>query len=183
MSNWIQETLYDNGTLINKLGIRDAQVLAQKEFEITAQRELFLLKQRIKITDISAFVKINEFLFAPLYDWAGKYRQGNFYKGNTTFLDCNRFNYAEEDIDHVLAMQKKKHKLTAKDYAQLMDLLNYMHPFREGNGRSTRLFLQCYAANHDQCIIYPQTNDGLIQALTDANISKIAKLIKVEDIG
>ncbi|XGK33765.1 hypothetical protein ACERHZ_04725 [Lactobacillus acidophilus] len=102
MSDWIQDTLYDNGTLINKLGIRDAQELAKKEFEITAQRELVLLKRGVKVKDISAFAKINEFLFTPLYDWAGEYRQGDFYKGNTVFLDCSRFNYAEEDIDHVL---------------------------------------------------------------------------------
>lgn len=63
-----------------------------------------------------------------------------------------------------------------------MDLLNYMHPFREGNGRSTRLFLQCYAANHNQCIVYPLSNDDLIQALTDANVHEIARLIKVEKI-
>lgn len=181
MSDWIQETLYDNGTLINKLEVRDAQKLAEKEFEITAQRQLFLLKQRIVVKDISVFAKINEFLFMPLYDWAGKYRHGNFYKGNTTFLDCDRFNYAEEDINHVLALQRKENKLVAEDYAQLMDLLNYMHPFREGNGRSIRLFLQCYAANHGQCIIYPLTNDSLIQALINADISKISKLIKVEN--
>ena len=120
MSDWIQETLYANGTLINKLGIRDAQDLAKKEFEITAQRELFLLNQGIKIKDISAFAKINAFLFSPLYDWAGKYRQGNFYKGNTTILDYNRFNYAEEDINHVMSLQQKQHHLTAEDYAQLI---------------------------------------------------------------
>lgn len=40
----------------------------EKEFEITAQRELFLLNQGIKIKDISAFAKINAFLFSPLYD-------------------------------------------------------------------------------------------------------------------
>ena len=37
MSDWIQKTLYDNGTLINKFGIRDAQELAQKEFERNCQ--------------------------------------------------------------------------------------------------------------------------------------------------
>lgn len=156
--------------------------LAKKEFEITAQRELFLLNQGIKIKDISAFAKINAFLFSPLYDQAGKYRQGNFYKGNTTFLDYNRFNYAEEDINHVMSLQQKQHHLTAEDYAQLMDLLNYMHPFREGNGRSTRLFLQCYAVNHGQYIIFPLTNDNLIQALTDVDVAKIAKLIKIENV-
>lgn len=77
---------------------------------------------------------------------------------------------------------KEKDELIAEDYAQLMDLLNYMHPFREGNGRSTRLFLQCYAANHNQCIVYPLNNDDLIQALTGANVPEIARLIKVEKI-
>ena len=99
------------------------------------------------------------------------------------FFDCNHFNYAEEDVDHVLTTQRKKKKLDAEDYAQLMDLLNYMYPFREGNGRSTRLFLQCYAPNHGQCIVvYPLTNNGLIQALNNADVHEITSLIKIEDI-
>lgn len=78
-----------------------------------------------------------------------------------------------------MSLQQKQHHLTAEDYAQLMDLLNYMHPFREGNGRSTRLFLQCYAVNHLFILL---TNDNLIQALTDADVAKIAKLIKIENV-
>ncbi|ADQ59221.1 putative cell division protein [Lactobacillus amylovorus GRL 1112] len=81
-----------------------------------------------------------------------------------------------------MSLQQKQHHLTAEDYAQLMDLLNYMHPFREGNGRSTRLFLQCHAVNHGQYIIFPLTNDNLIQALTDVDVAKIAKLIKIENV-
>ena len=53
----------------------------------------------------------------------------------------------------------------------------------KGNGRSTRLFLQCYAANHGQYILFILlTNDNLIQALTDADVAKIAKLIKIENV-
>lgn len=53
---------------------------------------------------------------------------------------------------------------------------------REGNGRSTRLFLHCYAANHGQCIVYPLTDNGLIQALNNADVHEITSLIKIEDI-
>lgn len=180
MSDWISETLYDNGTLINKLGIKDKAQLAQKEFEITAQREIFLLDQRLKINSINDLNKIHEFLFSPLYDWAGKLRPGNFAKGNTVFFDYSRFSYAQEDIDHLLLMQRKKRNLETKDYAELMDLINYMHPFREGNGRSTRLFLQCYAYQHGQLIDYPLSNDGLIAALNEADTDKIAELIRLE---
>lgn len=182
MSDWIQETLYPNGTLINKLGIKDEAELTKKEFLITAERELFILQQKPKIEGISFLKKINYFLFNPLYDWAGEYRTGNFAKGNTVFLECSRFSYAEEDINHLLNLNKKKDILTARDYAELIDHLNYMHPFREGNGRSTRLFIQCLAANHNQVIEYPKNNDQMIKAENEADVEKISELIKVENI-
>ena len=56
-----------------------------------------------------------------------------------------------------------------------------MHPFREGNGRSCKIFLSAYAANHGQMIDYPRKNEEMIQAQNEANIDQIAKLIKVEN--
>lgn len=55
-----------------------------------------------------------------------------------------------------------------------------MHPFREGNGRSAKIFLQCLAANHQQVIDYPRENDQMIKAQIEADIDQIARLIKVE---
>lgn len=56
-----------------------------------------------------------------------------------------------------------------------------MHPFREGNSRSCKIFLSAYAANHGQMIDYPRKNEEMIQAQNEANIDQIAKLIKVEN--
>ena len=71
--------------------------------------------------------------------------------------------------------------LANKDYAELLDAINFMHPFREGNGRSCKVFLSAYAANHGQVIDYPRRNKEMIEAQNEANVDKIAKLIKVEN--
>ncbi len=76
-----------------------------------------------------------------------------------------------------LASQKE---LANTDYAFLLDRLNYLHPFREGNGRSSKLFLQAFAANHGQVIDYPRSNKELIIAQNNADINQIARLIKVK---
>ncbi|WP_278952228.1 hypothetical protein [Lactobacillus apis] len=78
----------------------------------------------------------------------------------------------------MLHKHPKTTPLSAKDYA---DAINFMHPFREGNGRSCKIFLSAYAANHGQMIDYPKKNEEMIQAQNEANIDQIAKLIKVEN--
>jgi cell filamentation protein len=57
-----------------------------------------------------------------------------------------------------------------------------MHPFREGNGRSTRLFLQCYAANYEQVLDYPKSNEQMIQSENDADEDWLASLITLTDL-
>lgn len=181
MSNWIEDTLYPNGVLINKLKIHDAKELEAVEFEESAVAAIKILQNKPKITDISQLAKLHKLMFYKLYDWAGIYRQGNFQKNGYEFFDYRRFDFAEMDINDLLESQKNKKVLSAFDYAQLLDLINYMHPFREGNGRSTRLFLQCYAANHQQIINYPKNNEQMIVAQSNADIDAIAELIEVVD--
>lgn len=181
MSNWIEETIYPNGVLINKLNIHDAKKLEALEYEETAVAAIKILQRKPKINNIFQLAKLHKLMFYKLYDWAGKYRWGNFQKNGYTFFDYKRFKFAEIDINNLLQKQNDKETLSASDYAQLLDLINYMHPFREGNGRSARLFLQCYAARHQQVIDYPRNNDQMILAQQNVDIEAMAKLIKVED--
>ena len=180
MSDWIKKTLYSNGTMINKMGILNNEELHQEEYKIVATRIVRLYQKKLKINDIKDLNKIHKYLFNPLYDWAGKYRKGNFQKDGFNFLEYTRFAYAEQDINKLLQTLSKKDELQAFDYAKLIDKLNFMHPFREGNGRSSKVFIQCLAANHQQIIDYPRNNSKMIRALQDANIDKIADLINVE---
>ncbi|MDK6268453.1 Fic family protein [Lactobacillus mulieris] len=181
MTDWIQETLYSNGTLKNKLHITDAKELQNLEMNITAQKSYIFLDQQPKIERLYDLSIIHKFLFSDLYDWAGKYRKGNMYKGNTEFMEHERFDFATINIDKQLNRVKQIAKPTSKDYAELLDSINYMHPFREGNGRSTRLFLQALAANHGQFLDYSRHDKELIEAEHNADIDKLAQLITVEN--
>lgn len=182
MSNWIEDTLQPNGVLKNKLSITDESKLAGLEYRVTAERSLYVIRSKPKVKDLSTLPKIHEYLFGPLYEWAGQYRQGNFTKGGNGFLPFDRFEYAETDINQNLNSYSNRKALSKKDYAVLLDNINFMHPFREGNGRSTRLFLQCYAANHHQVLDYPRHNKQMIKAENDADVNKIASLINIDDL-
>ena len=171
--DWISVTLYPNGTMKNKLGIRDAAELADLEFQISAERELLLLKEKVKVGQIEDLKKIHKIMFSPLYEWAGHYRKGDFRKGNTVFFPRERFDYAEEDINEAISNLPKKGPLTAENYASLI----------EGNGRSTRTFLQLLALEHGQAIDYPLTNEAMIVAENEADVAKIALLIKVKALA
>lgn len=181
MTDWIQETLYSNGVLRNKLDIKDQQRLADQEYLLTATRELIILQQKPVIKDISLLNEIHRFMFNLLYTWAGTYRSGDFSKGNTHFLEHTWFNFAKQDINHIINRLNKKKGLQDKEYALLLDRLNYMHPFREGNGRSIRTFLQCFAANHQQVIDYPRNNQQMIKAQHNSDIEGIAALISLQN--
>jgi cell filamentation protein len=119
-------------------------------------------------------------MFGWLYDWAGQIRDYELIKGDTEFLEYTRIKFGIEEIDEKMRQLASRKELANTDYAFLLDRLNYLHPFREGNGRSSKLFLQAFAANHGQVIDYPRSNKELIIAQNNADINQIAKLIKIK---
>ncbi|WEV52122.1 Fic family protein (plasmid) [Lactobacillus sp. ESL0731] len=181
MSDWIKDTLYSNGVLKNKFHIHDPKLLEEIEYRESNERALLILQKQPKIKDISYLAKIHKFMFNSLYDWAGEYRPGNFQKNGYEFFDHSRFEFAEQNINSIMKQQPTKEPLQVEDYAKLLDEINFMHPFREGNGRSTKTFLQAYAANHEQVLDYPRQNDEMIQAQNEADVKHISRLLKVQN--
>ena len=171
--------LYPNGTLKNKLNITDPTELAQREYRGSAVRALAFLRKNKKITSVEDLKKIHKIMFGWLYSWAGQIRDYELTKGETEFLEYSRIKFGIEEIDEKMKQLASKKELENTDYAFLLDRLNYLHPFREGNGRSSKLFLQAFAANHGQVIDYPRSNKDLITAQNNADINQIAALIKV----
>lgn len=171
--------LYPNGTLKNKLNITDPTELAQREYRGSAVRALAFLRKNKKITSVEDLKKIHKIMFGWLYNWAGRIRDYELTKGETEFLEYSRIKFGIEEIDEKMKQLASKKELENIDYAFLLDRLNYLHPFREGNGRSSKLFLQAFAANHGQVIDYPRSNKDLITAQNNADINQIADLIKV----
>ena len=70
MTNWIEKTLYSNGTLKNKLHIHDADKRAQIEYRESAKNIVYLLARQPKIKNLADLQKIHCFMFGELYDWA-----------------------------------------------------------------------------------------------------------------
>ena len=132
--------------LINKLNIKDQKLLEKVERKIVLAK-LYALRQNLNIGnfDIDHFVGIHKFLFEDLYEFAGKFRNENIAKGNFSFAE---WEYIEPELKRILDELKEENYLEGYDKEKLANRLAYylaeinvLHPFREGNGRTQRVFL------------------------------------------
>lgn len=135
--------------LCNKLGIQDAVVFREAEREITSLNLAEIKEHPVKGKyDFAHLKAIHKKLFGDIYTWAGKIRTVNIAKGN---LFCN--------VDYIATFADKLFsELKAEDYllhcptdkicarlAYYLGEINTMHPFREGNGRTQRAFIESLA--------------------------------------
>lgn len=124
--------------LQNKLGITDSAELARIEEKISKKEavELFesdeLKKYRVGTFEMLAF--IHRYLFSEIYDFAGKMREVNLAKGNFRFAPVM---YLKAAVENVEKMPQSTFDEIVEKYVEM----NIAHPFREGNGRSTRIWL------------------------------------------
>ena len=125
-------------TLENKLGITDPVELARVEERISKKRALELFENGIldnlDAGTFDALREIHAILFGDVYDFAGKIRDVNIAKGNFRFAPVM---YLEASLTHVEAMPQSTFDEIVEKYVEM----NVAHPFREGNGRSTRIWL------------------------------------------
>ena len=124
--------------LDNKLGINSEIELAKKEEEITKLKalELFDLKKidEFEVGTTKGLCDIHKYLFSDIYDFAGIIRKENISKGNFRFASSMYLNDVLVKIDK---MSQNTYEDIIKKYIEM----NIAHPFREGNGRSTRIWL------------------------------------------
>ena len=124
--------------LENKLGITTSSELAREKERISKKKALQLFTNEyldsLEAGKFSALAKIHEFLFEDIYDFAGQIRDVNIAKGNFRFAPVMYLNAALENID----------KMPQNNFDEIIEKyveMNVAHPFREGNGRSTRIWL------------------------------------------
>jgi len=124
--------------LDNKLGITNEVELAKEEERITKLKALELFDtNKINGFEVGTFdglSKIHKFIFDDIYYFAGKIRKDNIAKGNFRFASAL---YLEEILKKINEMPQKTFDEIIKKYVEM----NIAHPFREGNGRSTRIWL------------------------------------------
>ncbi len=124
--------------LENKLGIADSAELAREEERISKLRALELFEKGILDTleagSFSSLCTIHKYLFGDIYDFAGELRTVNIAKGNFRFAPIM---YLETALENIEKMPQSTFEQIVEKYVEM----NAAHPFREGNGRSTRIWL------------------------------------------
>ena len=119
--------------LKNILGITNEVELSKEEERITKLKALELFDSN-KINEIEVGTKIHNFLFKDIYEFAGKIRTDNIAKGNFRFASVL---YLKDILRRINEMPQNTYDEIIEKYVEM----NVAHPFREGNGRSTRIWL------------------------------------------
>ena len=124
--------------LENKLGIENSAELAREEERISKKRALELFENgsldQMEAGTFETLKKIHHYLFSDLYEFAGQIRTVNLAKGNFRFAPLMYLDAALANID----------KMPQSNFDEIIEKyveMNIAHPFREGNGRSTRIWL------------------------------------------
>ena len=124
--------------LENKLGITDSTELARMEEKISKQKALEMFEsgffETLELGTYKSLAMIHQYLFDEIYDFAGKLRKVNISKGNFRFAPLMYLEAALQSID-------KMPQSTFDEIVEKYVEMNVAHPFREGNGRSTRIWL------------------------------------------
>ena len=125
-------------TLQNKLGITDSAELARTEEQISKKKALELfesgLLDRLAPGTWESLSIIHQQLFGEIYDFAGRLRDVNIAKGGFRFAPVM---YLQAALDNIEKMPQNSFDTIIEKYVEM----NVAHPFREGNGRSTRIWL------------------------------------------
>lgn len=125
-------------TLENKLGITNSNQLATEEEQISKKKALELFDANLlnsyEVESFELLSKIHKHLFDEIYDFAGKLRTVNISKGNFRFAPAM---YLKQAVEQIEKMPQSTFDEIVEKYVEM----NVAHPFREGNGRSTRIWL------------------------------------------
>lgn len=167
-----QKDCYSNTTvLINKLGIQDQSELNSVERQFVLLKSSQAEQETIfKNIDFNFYKELHKQLFGDLYEWAGTVRSMNISKKGTIF--CNF-----EDIERIgtlkfqrLAEQNYLKGLTKSRFidelTEFYHDMNMLHPFREGNGRTLRLFITLLVRNAGYTLNFSDCDNDLLMIAT-----------------
>ena len=167
-----QKDCYPNTTvLINKLGIQDQSELNSVERQFVLLKSSQAEQETIfKNIDFNFYKELHKQLFGDLYEWAGTVRRMNVSKKGTIF--CNF-----EDIERIgtlkfqrLAEQNYLKGLTKSRFidelTEFYHDMNMLHPFREGNGRTLRLFITLLVRNAGYTLNFSDCDNDLLMIAT-----------------
>ena len=172
----------DTTVLINKFDIRDEDKLSEIESVISSARYAeWLNEPQCSTFDFTHYKSIHRFLFSDLYDWAGQVRTVNISKKGTQFVP------AENIENQAMMIFKRLHAcnyfkgLSRNEFiAELVEFYcttNMLHPFREGNGRTQRVFLTQLIRNAGYELNFADMDTELLMIATIQSAQGVTDLL------
>ena len=155
--------------LKNKLNITDENELKSAERSITSLRMAQLTQNPIEgKLDFNYLKNIHKFIFGDIYEWAGTIRTVNISKGNS-FCRCE---FIEEQMESIMRKLEKENylenlniEMLAERLAYYIGEINAIHPFREGNGRTQRMFIEFLALKNGFLLDFATiSNEEMLEA-------------------
>ena len=136
--------------LDNKLNITNQVALNRAEEKLSKQKAKQFFEtgeiDKIEVGTFEGLAQIHRYLFEDIYDFAGKVRDVNIAKGNFRFAPVM---YLQQALVHLTQMPHRNFEEIVEKYVEM----NIAHPFREGNGRATRLWLDLLLKKQLQKVI------------------------------
>lgn len=164
--DWLATFIPGTGVLANRLGITDADVLREYEAAIALAQEHRIMRGDVAVTRTygpAHLCALHRHLFGELYEWAGRIRSYPMNKGATWFAspgDIGEYLRAAQRAVHDTEWESLPHDDVAVALARVFAYLNTAHPFREGNGRASKLFVRQLANDHgwdlDYSLVTPE---------------------------
>ncbi|MDR1096032.1 MAG: Fic family protein [Spirochaetaceae bacterium] len=174
------------GILRNKENIERGDLLLAFESFKCSQRLEELRKKPVRVKNSASLLDIHKYLFQDVYTWAGQKRTVEISKDGKQFFPVSHFDTAFVYIDSLVseynAIDKKDKAGLAAKLAAILDTVNYLHPFREGNGRTQREFIRVLALEKDYTLnlnppdnleVYSRYMSGTIES----DVEKLTTLI------
>ena len=172
----------DTNLLRNLQGITDADVLLFVESSAVTKRLQELYEHPLIVKGVITLFEIHQHLFQDLYSWAGKKRTVEISKDGKQFFPTSFFDNAFQYIDQLIleykSIPKRNKRAVANKLAEILDHVNYLHPFREGNGRSQREFLRLLAFEKGYLLnLNPPDNKGVYDRYMQGTIESEVKIL------
>lgn len=173
----LQSDCYEGTScLINKFDIKDEVILKELETTITLNKITeYLLNPLFDSFDVQHYKNIHRYLFGDIYNWAGEYRTVDMSKKGTIFAEAEN---VENLMSNCFKRLNDKNLFQGLNFDDFIDdfvdfycVTNMIHPFREGNGRTQRVFLtQLINKNgYDIDFFEIDTDELLIATIQSAN--------------
>lgn len=179
----ISDNCYPGTTvLINRFDIREQGKLDEVESVLTASRIAEWLESPGESSfNFAHYREIHRFIFADLYDWAGKIRTVNISKKGTVFCPASEIEEQGNRIFGRLAennfLLDLPQKEFVKEFVELYCTTNYLHPFREGNGRTQRVFLSQLAEQAGYVLDFSKIDTDFLMMATIQSANGVTDLL------